>query len=182
MTVLAHRGASLVRLPEGNPSMSGMSRSIAIALSVTAGDWPPEAELARLAARAVEAVVGELALSVSGPCELSVVFTDDSHIAALNRQWRGKAKATNVLSFPAGMPAANGGLPTILGDIVLARETILREALVDEKPFNHHLTHLIVHGLLHLLGYDHEDDTEADRMEALEKRILSRLAIPDPYR
>jgi probable rRNA maturation factor len=111
--------------------------------------------------------------------ELAIVLTDDSSIRLLNRQWRGLDKATNVLSFPT----QNGcGQPPVIGDIVLAYETIAREAHDDGKPFAHHLAHLTVHGFLHLLGYDHQQDSDAEVMEAAERKILRRLAIPDPYR
>jgi probable rRNA maturation factor len=111
--------------------------------------------------------------------ELAIVLTDDSSIRLLNRQWRGIDKATNVLSFPS--QDACGQLP-LIGDIVLAYETIAQEARNEGKPFAHHLAHLAVHGFLHLHGYDHQQDDDADAMEALERKILRRLAIPDPYR
>jgi probable rRNA maturation factor len=110
--------------------------------------------------------------------ELAIVLTDDSAIRELNRDWRGIDKATNVLSFPA----KNGGPQPHLGDIVLAFETIEREAESEQKPFAHHLAHLAVHGFLHLLGYDHERDKDARAMEQAERDILRRLKIPDPYR
>jgi probable rRNA maturation factor len=97
----------------------------------------------------------------------------------LNRQWRGIDAATNVLSFPAKRVA---GQPPLIGDIVLAQQTIAREARAERKPFAHHLAHLAVHGYLHLAGYDHENDEDARLMEAAERKILRRLAIPDPYR
>jgi probable rRNA maturation factor len=118
------------------------------------------------------------AVSTSG-AELAIVLTNDSAIRRLNRDWRGKDAATNVLSFPA--PNASGAPPHI-GDIVLAYETIAREAREEGKPFAHHVAHLTVHGFLHLNGYDHERSKDADEMEQLERRILRRLAIPDPYR
>jgi probable rRNA maturation factor len=111
--------------------------------------------------------------------ELAIVLTDDSAIRLLNRQWRGVNKATNVLSFPT---QDSCGQPPLIGDIVLAHETIAREARDEGKPFAHHLAHLTVHGFLHLLGYDHQRDSDAETMEAVERKILRRLAIPDPYR
>lgn len=158
-----------------------MSQPFLVDLSVEAGDWPPEDTLAAMIAHATEATVRELGIVPPQRCELGVLFTDDAHIAVLNAEWRGKDKPTNVLSFPSGMPSTAGQLPTLLGDIVLAAETVNAEAALDGKPFEHHLSHLIVHGLLHLLGHDHEDEEEADAMEALERRVLARLAIPDPY-
>ena len=105
----------------------------------------------------------------------------DDRIAELNRQWRGKSGPTNVLSFPLVELTPGAEMPPMLGDIVIAFETVAREAQEQEKPFVDHLTHLLVHGLLHLVGYDHMNDDEAETMEALERRILQRLAIPDPY-
>ncbi|WP_187969528.1 rRNA maturation RNase YbeY [Aquibium microcysteis] len=160
--------------------MSAKALAVEIALAVEAPGWPDEAELDRLVRRAVEAVVAELALQSSDPTELGVTFTDDAAIRALNAQWRGQDKPTNVLSFPA-FPEGGEAVPPMLGDIVLARETIEREAALDGKPFDHHLTHLVAHGLLHLLGYDHETDDEAEEMEGAERRVLASLAIPDPY-
>jgi probable rRNA maturation factor len=109
--------------------------------------------------------------------ELAIVLTDDSAIRALNRDWRGIDKATNVLSFPA----KTGSPKPHLGDIVLAFETIAREAKSEHKPFAHHVAHLAVHGFLHLVGYDHERDADALEMEQAERDILRQLKIPDPY-
>jgi len=153
-----------------------------VAILVKAGKWPDEDVLMAVAERTLAAAARVLALDIGKPPELSLVFTDDEHIRKLNAAWRGKDKPTNVLSFPLlaiepGMPP-----PPMLGDIVLAFETVGREALAERKPFEHHLTHLIVHGFLHLLGYDHEEEGEAERMEDTERRILAELAISDPYR
>ena len=113
--------------------------------------------------------------------ELAIVLTDDAAMRALNRDWRCKDAATNVLSFAAQGPRAASGPPRLLGDIVIAYETTEREARAEHKPFAHHLAHLAVHGFLHLAGYDHQADDEADAMEKLETLILAQLAIPDPY-
>ncbi len=153
--------------------------TIDIGIVVEAGGWPDEALLAALAGRAVEAALDEL--GIGGACELSLLFTDDAHIRRLNATWRGKDKATNVLSFPAATPGLGHELPAMLGDVVLAFETVRREAEAEGKPFENHVAHLLVHGLLHLLGYDHEVPAEADRMEDVERRVLARLAISDPY-
>jgi probable rRNA maturation factor len=107
--------------------------------------------------------------------ELAIVLTDDSAIRALNRDWRGIDKPTNVLSFPTNDPRH-------LGDVVLAYETIAREARFEHKPLAHHVAHLAVHGFLHLVGYDHERPKDALKMENAEREILRRLVIPDPYR
>jgi probable rRNA maturation factor len=120
--------------------------------------------------------------------ELSVVLTGDNAIRALNRDWRGFDKPTNVLSFPSNpQPEPNARKTTapsqspFIGDIVIAYETLAREAKAENKRFLHHLTHLTVHGFLHLMGYDHEVNREAEAMEQLERRVLAKLKIPDPY-
>lgn len=119
--------------------------------------------------------------------EISVLLADDATVRRLNAAYRGKDRATNVLSFPtfeaipAQAPRGLPGGPVPLGDIVLAFETVRAEAEAEGKPLAHHVSHLLVHGCLHLLGYDHEQPDEALRMEALERDILARLGIPDPY-
>jgi probable rRNA maturation factor len=138
--------------------------------------WKEPARVKSILRRAVREATATLPTR-SG--ELAIVLTDDSSIRLLNRQWRGVDKATNVLSFPTQNDC--GQLP-VIGDIVLAYETIAQEAHDEGKPFAHHLAHLTVHGFLHLLGYDHQRDSDAEAMEAAERKILRRLAIPDPYR
>jgi len=126
------------------------------------------------------AIVQAADLVTAGDVALAVMLTDDAAIRALNNQWRGLDKPTNVLSFPA--PAALwGDSPVHLGDIAIAYETVAREADSEGKPLAHHLSHLAVHGFLHLLGYDHESEPEAEAMERQERAILARLRIPDPY-
>ncbi|MGQ0484759.1 MAG: rRNA maturation RNase YbeY [Hyphomicrobiales bacterium] len=152
-------------------------------VSIAADDsgWDAIPDLAGLARRAVDAA---LAAAYEGPrpAVLAILFTGDAAIAEMNRRWRGKAKPTNVLSFPAppGRPVPDGG-PTLLGDIALAFGTVAREAAEQGKPLPHHATHLIVHGVLHLLGHDHEAEAGAEDMEALERKILKQLGIADPY-
>lgn len=151
----------------------------AIDMSIEAGGWPPEEALGELARRAVAAA--SAVTEMDTPHTLGILFTADGEIRALNARFRGKDKPTNVLSFPA---TANAGLPgelPHLGDIALAYETVVREARAEGKPFDHHLSHLIVHGFLHLVGYDHETDREAEEMEELERAVLKGLAIADPY-
>ena len=112
------------------------------------------------------------------------MLTDDAGIRTLNRNWRGIDKPTNVLSFPALQPTGAGGpddAPRMLGDIAIAYETTRQEADDEQKPFDHHLSHLAIHGFLHLIGYDHENDDDAEAMESLEQEILAQLGIPDPY-
>ncbi len=161
-----------------------VARPIAIELLVEAGDWPPLSELEAITAGVVEAAVTavrpELANELAEGSELSLVFTDDAHVRSLNRRFRKQDHATNVLSFPSAA-APNGRLGPILGDVVLARETVFREAEAGGLTIEAHLAHLIVHGFLHVLGYDHEDEAEASAMERLETAILSGLGIADPY-
>lgn len=107
--------------------------------------------------------------------ELAVVLTDDDAIRVLNRDWRDIDKPTDVLSFPTADPRAG------LGDVIIAFETMARDAEAQTTTLDHHLAHLAVHGFLHLLGYDHEDAAEADAMERLETAILAQLGIADPY-
>ena len=132
-----------------------------------------------LADRAVFEALKQSGAKVRGVSELSIVLTDDAEQQGLNRDWRGIDKPTNVLSFPQIEPF--GPVTGILGDIVLARETLEREAVELGKPFTDHYTHLVVHGFLHILGYDHIDEAEALVMEGLETQILATLGIPDPY-
>jgi probable rRNA maturation factor len=134
------------------------------------------------------AIAEAAAMAATTGGELAIVLTDDSAIRALNRDWRGKDQPTNVLSFPArnDLPAARraGAGPRqerLLGDIVIAYETVAREALAEARPFRHHLAHLAVHGFLHLLGRDHAAEPEAEAMEALEIAVLARLDVPNPY-
>jgi len=153
---------------------------VAIDIAIEGGGWPEETLLRELSAQAVEAVLEILGMD-GGSSELSLLFTGDEGVRELNARWRGKDKPTNVLSFPAFPVHPGDALPPMLGDIALAFETVAREAVDEEKPFENHLRHLIVHGVLHLLGYDHETDDEAELMEGLERRALVALAIPDPY-
>lgn len=115
-----------------------------------------------------------------GAREVTLVLSCDDEVRTLNRTWAGKDRATNVLSFPAGA-AAHGEEDTMLGDIVLACETLEREAAQGGISLQQHASHLVVHGLLHLLGYDHATDAEAAVMEELETEILGKLGYPDPY-
>jgi probable rRNA maturation factor len=142
--------------------------------------WARRTGVRAVLRRAVNAAAAAL---VTAPAEVAIVLTDDEAIRQLNHVWRGADKATNVLSFPAA-PAGTRSIraPHPLGDIVLAYQTIAGEAGAERKPFDHHLAHLTVHGFLHLLGYDHIRNAEAEAMEQAERDILRRLAIPDPYR
>ncbi|WP_375451165.1 rRNA maturation RNase YbeY [uncultured Devosia sp.] len=139
--------------------------------------WPEH--LDALAERAVQQALKQAKAKVKGAAELSIVLTDDAEQQGLNRQWRGKDSSTNVLSFPQIEPF--GPVRGILGDITLARETVEREALDQATGFDDHFTHLVVHGFLHILGYDHNTDAEALQMESLETQILASLGVQDPY-
>src|SRR5450631_879196 len=150
---------------------------------VVADNWQAEPGAEAVIQRAI-AAAAELVDADVGEAELAVMLTDDSGIRTLNSNWRGIDKPTNVLSFPALQPTGAGGpddAPRMLGDIAIAYETTRREADDEQKPFDHHLSHLAVHGFLHLIGYDHEKDDEAEAMETLETEILAQLGIPDPY-
>lgn len=142
------------------------------------------AGLGVLAQRAVTAALTWRGLSG----EVVVLGCDDARIAALNADFRGKPKATNVLSWPSVefIPHDPGEIPDApeadeLGDIAIAYDTCMAEAAAQSKPFNDHVTHLLIHAVLHLIGYDHENDLDAETMEAAERSILQTLSIPDPY-
>ncbi len=162
-----------------------------IALIAEAGDWPEATDWEMLARRAAEVAFAQ---TPHDPLrrkrvtiEVSVKLTDDAEVQALNRDYRGKDAPTNVLSFPMVQADLLETLcnsddgEVLLGDIVLARETCAREAGEKHIPLADHATHLIVHGVLHLLGYDHMVDHEAEEMEALETRALAALGLSDPY-
>ena len=144
---------------------------------------PASEDVIRRAAAAAFSAAATPALR-EGPAELSLVLVDDTQIRDLNRDYRGFDKPTNVLSFAAleGDPVPPSGSPRLLGDVILARETIVREAAEQDKPLTSHITHLVVHGVLHLLGFDHELDEDAEEMEGREVEILAGLGIADPYR
>jgi probable rRNA maturation factor len=149
---------------------------------VVAECWQTEPDAEAVIHRAIEAAA-EFADADVGDAELAVMLTDDPGIRTLNGNWRGIDKPTNVLSFPALQPTGSGGgdVPRMLGDIAIAYETTRKEADDEHKPFDHHLSHLAVHGFLHLIGHDHENDDDAEAMESLEREILAQLGIPDPY-
>lgn len=142
--------------------------------------WKKQPAAEKIIREAIGAAVATLPAATG---EVSVVLTDDDAIRVLNKQWRGIDKATNVLSFPAvsGTAGSSAQSAVMLGDIVLAYETLKRECEDEHKDFLHHLAHLCVHGFLHLMGYDHETEAEAELMERLESAILARLDVPDPY-
>jgi probable rRNA maturation factor len=150
---------------------------------VVASCWQAEPGAETVIHRAIAAAAGMVDADV-GEAEVAVMLTDDAGIRTLNNNWRGIDKPTNVLSFPALQPSGADGpddAPRMLGDIAIAYETTRKEADDEQRPFDHHLSHLAVHGFLHLIGYDHENDADAETMEILEAAILAQLGIPDPY-
>jgi probable rRNA maturation factor len=147
---------------------------------IAAECWQAQADAEAIVQRAIAAAASFVELPAD-ETEVAVMLTDDARIRDLNREWRGQDKATNVLSFPAAQPPGESPQPLMLGDIAIAFETTRLEAEAEGKPFQNHLSHLAIHGFLHLLGYDHLDDEEAEEMEALEREILAKLGIADPY-
>ena len=144
-------------------------------------------DLPALSSQALSAMCMELGLDAQS-LSVSLLAGSDARIAELNAEFRGKPTPTNVLSWPSEdrAPATPGGMPPLpsegeIGDIALAFDTCKAEAEAAGKPFDHHISHLVVHGALHCLGFDHETEADADQMETLETRILARLGVPDPY-
>ena len=175
---IARRAARKTMNPDPDPDRRA---SIVIDLAIPHARW-------RRALPRVESIAREAALAAlekSGPkrgaAELSLVLTNDEAVAALNERWRHRAGPTNVLAFASEERPAPPA-PLMLGDVVLAYETVAKEAKEQGKTLPDHLRHLIVHGVLHLLGYDHGAAGPARRMEALETRILATLGVADPYR
>jgi probable rRNA maturation factor len=151
-----------------------------IEVAVEAESWRSAVtDLEQFCRRAVAAV---LAAEVDEPVEVSVLLADDATVARLNRDYRGKDQPTDVLSFPAGAPVHAGmAQPRLLGDVVVALEATAREAAAADRPLANHLSHLLVHGTLHLCGFDHEAEDDAERMESREVELLAGLGVPDPY-
>jgi probable rRNA maturation factor len=155
----------------------------------TDGEWDSSSDWASLARSAATAAIAESAFPQLGQgeraVELSIRLTSDAEVHALNAEWRGKDKPTNVLSFPMTeaeeLEEASSGPELMLGDIILAHGVCAEEAAGKEIPIDQHAAHLMVHGTLHLLGYDHMDDDSAADMESREVRALARMGIADPY-
>ena len=175
-------GAPDLTTGDGDPEPPELGfAGLIVDVVIDEADWLAfgDAGLAVVVAADAVGACDELALAGSR-LEAVIALSSDAEVARLNGTYRGIAKPTNVLSFPApDMPSSTG--VTHLGDIIIARETVLREAAEARIPPAHHLQHLVVHGLLHLLGYDHETEHEASEMEALEVRILAGVGIADPY-
>ncbi len=154
---------------------------ISIDVTISRTEWETLGDLDALALRATRAAFDVTGGPPEQPVSVSLLFADDAEIRTLNANWRDKDKPTNVLSFPANHPPGMPG-PELLGDIILAIETCAREAEEEDKTLLDHTTHLVVHGVLHLLGYDHMSPEEAEEMENLEIETLAVLGIADPYR
>jgi probable rRNA maturation factor len=176
--------------PPAAPAERGAGRAgaaAAVAVRRLSPAWrgrlPGASSLVRRAARAAFAGAAPAALR-GRPVELCVALADDAQVRALNRDYRGIDKPTNVLSFGGSWDAAAVAAPPVvlLGDVVLACETVSAEAALQGKSLADHVTHLTVHGVLHLLGYDHEEAAEAEMMESLEASLLAGLGVADPYR
>jgi probable rRNA maturation factor len=166
-----------------------MSQACTIDVALTCSAWTrvcPAAEgLIRGAAEiALARGASALGLAWREEAELGIILTDAGEQQRLNRDYRGSDEPTNVLAFPVWQPEMSlpPAAPVLLGDVVLALETVAQEASEQNKPFVDHLRHLVVHGVLHILGYDHLMEAEAETMEALERSILAELGVPDPYR
>lgn len=149
---------------------------------ITAPCWESESGAEAAIHRAIEMAAAMVDAEIFD-AELAIMLTDDEGIRTLNKNWRGIDKPTNVLSFPALQPTGprDDDIPRMLGDIAIAYETTRNEADAENKPFENHLSHLAVHGFLHLIGHDHENEADAETMEQLECQILAALGIPDPY-
>lgn len=162
-----------------------MSSELFIELNVEAEQWAevlPDFEAqARRALNAALQAGGDVDGALGGAVEISVLLSDDAAVQVLNRDWRGQDKPTNVLSFPSDEDEALPGQALFLGDIAVALETTQREAAEQNLTFSDHFCHLLVHGMLHVLGFDHETDKQADEMEPLEIEILNGLGIANPY-
>ncbi len=157
--------------------------SLELAFCVEHDGWGDRRDLC---ARVLNAALEQVREQVpDGVLEVSLVLSDDSTVQELNQTWRDKDGPTNVLSFPAfdpEDPQVPDGAPVLLGDIILAYETCAQESVRDNITLDEHLAHLVIHGFLHLLGYDHQDQPQAEEMEALETAILATMGIQDPYK
>jgi len=153
---------------------------LSLSMLVEGGDWEAAGDFEPLTEKVLAKAQSLCGVKLMAGAEVSLLLCDDARIREINREWRGLDKPTNVLSFPAAPKEALAKSPMV-GDIAVAFETVTREAQEEGKTFADHYAHMIVHGFLHLVGYDHESDAEAEEMEALEIRILGELGIADPY-
>jgi probable rRNA maturation factor len=164
-----------------SPPSGSVAPNLAIDILIESEVWLTLPEAEDVVRRAIASAASSIEIRRRN-AEISVLLCDDETIAGLNAYWRGQQKPTNVLSFPA--PPLQGAAPDEnipLGDIAIAYETLTREAEENGKTTSDHLSHLVIHGFLHLLGYDHHMDDEAERMERLERDILAGIGVADPY-
>ena len=169
-------------MADGGPSRSSGASPLEIEIVRHSELWDSIEVSGDTLSRAALAAFAASSAAPDAPCEVTLVLTDDDEMRELNRTWRGKDSSTNVLSFPVGEPVGEAhGEPSPLGDIVLTGEAVIEEAKVKGIPAADHAAHLVVHGMLHLLGFDHERDADAERMESFETKVLAGLGIADPY-
>jgi len=147
---------------------------------VECDSWNQHEGFEALASEVIAWALAATKIKLAKGAEVSLLLCDDARIRDINREWRGLDKPTNVLSFPAAPRALLAKSPAV-GDIAIAYETVAREAVDEGKSFRDHFMHMVAHGFLHLLGYDHETDAEAEEMEGLEISILCALGVADPY-
>jgi probable rRNA maturation factor len=158
-----------------------MTAPLTVDITIADDAWHGLLPDAEAVVRAAAEAAWRLLAPAGAVAEVSILLTDDETVSRLNERHRGLDRPTNVLSFPIGAAVPAGDQPTMLGDVVLASGVVAREAAAQEKAVAAHLSHLVVHGVLHLLGYDHETDPEAETMEALEVQTLAGLGLPNPY-
>ena len=154
--------------------------TLSVDINARSALWRKLPRARALARETLAACAAESGYAARDRAGVSLLLTNDDEVRALNARWRGQDKPTNVLSFPAAATDRLAESP-MLGDIALAFETLAREAGGSGVPLADHFRHLVAHGFLHLIGYDHQTDEEAERMEALERRVLARLGVADPY-
>jgi probable rRNA maturation factor len=162
---------------KSNPKTKPPAAAVIADVQIDSPLWDAQPQAVAAVRAAITAAAAALSTSAG---EVSILLTDDSAVRSLNRDWRGLDKPTNVLSFPAPKGPIGSGVPS-LGDIAIAYETLQRECRDEDREFLHHLTHLTVHGFLHLIGYDHQTDTQADEMEGIESKIMTAMNLPDPW-
>ena len=168
-------------MADGGPSRKGADASsvtLEVEIERHGDSWRDAVFNRGLIEQAARATIRAAPALPRGTYQVTLVLTDDAEMRALNRTWRGKDAATNVLSFPTHEKVKGPGL---LGDVVIAFETTSKEARAQHIAFDNHVAHLVVHGVLHLVGLDHIEDAEAERMEAIERTVLASLGIADPY-
>ena len=160
------------------PTLKPLAGRILDNIQIGSPAWKAEPAAKQTVRTALAAIAATIGIQTR---ELCILLTDDKTIRALNRQWRGIDKPTNVLSFPAAVTSASLSSNSSFGDIAMAYETLRRECDDEGRIFLHHLAHLTIHGFLHTMGYGHSVDVEAEEMEGLESKIMMRMGLPDPW-